>query len=51
MYQDLREFLNDLEKRGELVRIKEENTEGHEVFSLIWELGEKTRSSDYTLRR
>lgn len=41
MYSDLREFLNDLEKRGELVRVKKEITGGHEVFSLIWELGKR----------
>jgi len=41
MYKDLREFLSDLEERGELVRVKEEITEGHEVFSIIWELGRR----------
>jgi 4-hydroxy-3-polyprenylbenzoate decarboxylase len=41
MYRDLREFLSDLEERGELVRVKEEITEGHEVFSIIWELGRR----------
>jgi 3-polyprenyl-4-hydroxybenzoate decarboxylase len=41
MYSDLREFLSELEKVGELVWVKEEITEGHEVFSIIWELGRK----------
>ena len=41
MYNDLREFLSDLEARGELVHVKEEITEGHEVFSLIWELSRR----------
>ncbi len=41
MYNDLREYLSDLEKRGELVHVKEEIADGHEVFSIIWELGKR----------
>jgi 4-hydroxy-3-polyprenylbenzoate decarboxylase len=41
MYSDLREFLKELEKIGELIRIKDEVTDGHEVFSIIWELNRK----------
>ena len=41
MYPDLREFLHELETMGELVRIKEEIADGHEVFSIIWELNKK----------
>lgn len=41
MYLDLREFLNELERMGELVRIREEIADGHEVFSIIWELNRK----------
>jgi 4-hydroxy-3-polyprenylbenzoate decarboxylase len=41
MHSDLREFLSELEKAGELVRIKEQISEGHEVFSIIWELNRK----------
>lgn len=42
MYSDLRAFLDELESRGELVRIKEEITDGHEVFSIIWELNRRS---------
>ncbi|RJR43962.1 MAG: UbiD family decarboxylase [Desulfobacteraceae bacterium] len=42
MYTDLREYLADLENRRELVRVKEEITDGHEIFSLIWELNKKS---------
>ena len=41
MYSDLREFLDDLERGGELVRIRDEISDGHEVFSIIWELNRK----------
>jgi 4-hydroxy-3-polyprenylbenzoate decarboxylase len=41
MYSDLREFLEELERRGELVRIRDEISDGHEVFSIIWELNRK----------
>lgn len=41
MYVDLREFLDALEKEGELARVREEINEGHEIFSIIWELNRK----------
>jgi len=37
-YKDLRDFLNDLDKRGELVKIKRELNDGYEVFSILWKL-------------
>lgn len=37
-FKDLREFLNELENRGELVRIKKELDDGYEVFNILWRL-------------
>ncbi|MBN1105756.1 MAG: UbiD family decarboxylase [Deltaproteobacteria bacterium] len=34
--------MSELESRGELVRVKEEIADGHEVFSLIWELNRRS---------
>jgi len=41
MYSDLREFLDDLGKEGELCRIRKEIADGHEIFLIIWELNRK----------
>jgi 4-hydroxy-3-polyprenylbenzoate decarboxylase len=38
MYRDLREFLDKLEKLGDLVKVKKTIEDGHEIFSIIWEL-------------
>ena len=39
-YKDLRQFLNELEKRGELVRVKKELENGYEVFNILWRLND-----------
>ncbi len=40
-FNDLREFVQLLEERGELVRIKKEIGSGHEIFSMQWEMSER----------
>lgn len=40
-YRDLREFLTDLENRGELVRISRELESGYEISALTWELADR----------
>lgn len=37
-YKDLRDFLEELDDLGELVRVKREITSGHEIFTILWEL-------------
>ena len=41
MALDLRGFLDELERLGELVRIRKTISDGHEVFSIIWELNRR----------
>lgn len=40
-FRDLREFLNKLEKEGQLVRLTRELESGYEVSALAWELQER----------
>ena len=40
MFYDLRSFLNTLEEKGDLVRVKEPINDGHEIFSILWRLTE-----------
>ncbi len=39
-YKDLREFLKELEKRGEFTNLKKEVEDGFEVFNIIWRLND-----------
>ncbi|MBW1799585.1 MAG: UbiD family decarboxylase, partial [Deltaproteobacteria bacterium] len=51
MFNDLRGFLAELEKRGELVRVRERIDDGHEVFSILWELSYREKSPVVILER
>ena len=42
--KDLRGFLAAWERRGDLVRVKEPMEDGHEVFTILWELSYKKKS-------
>ncbi len=41
MINDLRDFLAQIEQRGDLVRVKEHITDGHELFTIMWELSKR----------
>ena len=40
MINDMRDFLDLLERRGDLVRVRQQIHEGHEIFSILWRLTE-----------
>jgi 4-hydroxy-3-polyprenylbenzoate decarboxylase len=40
MINDMREFLDLLESRGDLTRVRRPIEEGHEIFSILWRLTE-----------
>jgi len=39
MYSDLREFLKELEKMGDLIRVRDEIADGHFNLARVLELG------------
>ena len=41
MDKDLRQFLEELEEFGDLVRVKKEIGDGSEIYSILWELNTK----------
>jgi 4-hydroxy-3-polyprenylbenzoate decarboxylase len=39
-YADLREFLAELKKQGELIEVRKEVESGHEIFTILWALND-----------
>lgn len=44
MFKDLRGFIEELEKKGDVVRITEPIQSGQEVFTILWELSYREKS-------
>lgn len=44
MYKDLRDYLNELENRGQLLKIEKEVEDGEEIFTIMWKLSEQGKN-------
>jgi len=51
MAKDLRDFLTELDKKGELIRIREPMEDGHEIFTILWELSQRKNSPAVILEK